>query len=347
MQVQQCLCRIDRSVESFVATLVHEKLGKDLYNVDWVCSSVALLFSHSLRCTALCTGDGSCFPLHYDSDESVDSRRITAIIYLNPDWQKGDGGELQLYPWPHAPVTVEPLNNRLLLFPTCRMLHRSAYISSMLVCSHPVCHLQGRCSSKLLLHHMLARVRQQEGNATYSLTHAQADADPCHPRVLPARRERACFTTWISVMKPGKPPASLRKLHQLSRAGEKRLEHGNPPSIPPDPMGLPMSRMGPARACLSSADVGKKHTTMDLACGGGAGRVPITQQEKLVDGLPSLHVYLITSAHLYPACAAAAPDDRAEPARMQDPLLKTLCCQRWRSGGLHRCSVIKRSGSAQ
>ena len=70
-------------------------------------------------------GDGSCFPLHYDSDETVDNRRITAILYLNPDWQQGDGGELKLYPWPHEPVTVEPLHNRLLLFSTCRMLHRS------------------------------------------------------------------------------------------------------------------------------------------------------------------------------------------------------------------------------
>jgi len=70
-------------------------------------------------------GDESCFPLHYDSDETVDNRRITAILYLNSDWEQGDGGELKLYPWPHEPVTVEPLHNRLLLFSTCRMLHRS------------------------------------------------------------------------------------------------------------------------------------------------------------------------------------------------------------------------------
>ncbi len=75
--------------------------------------------------------------MHYDSDESVDSRRITAILYLNPDWQRGDGGELKLYPWPHDPVTVEPLNNRLLLFSTCRMLHRSA--STPLPCFQCAC----------------------------------------------------------------------------------------------------------------------------------------------------------------------------------------------------------------
>ena len=85
----------------------------------------------------LCAGDGSCFPLHYDSDETVDNRRITAILYLNPGWQQGDGGELKLYPWPHAPDTVEPLNNRLLLFSTCRMLHRSACICFL--CSACLC----------------------------------------------------------------------------------------------------------------------------------------------------------------------------------------------------------------
>ena len=68
-------------------------------------------------------GDGSCFPLHYDSDETLDNRRIIAILYLNPDWQEGDGGELQLYPWPYEPVTVAPLHNRFLIFSRCRRLH--------------------------------------------------------------------------------------------------------------------------------------------------------------------------------------------------------------------------------
>ena len=52
---------------------------------------------------------------------------------------------------------------------------------------------------------------------------AQADADRCLHRVLPASRERVCFTTWMSVMKPGGPPASLSRLHQLSKAGETTL----------------------------------------------------------------------------------------------------------------------------
>jgi hypothetical protein len=29
------------------------------------------------------SGEGGCFPCHFDSDEQVDGRKVTAIIYLN------------------------------------------------------------------------------------------------------------------------------------------------------------------------------------------------------------------------------------------------------------------------
>ncbi|GIL47056.1 hypothetical protein Vafri_3886 [Volvox africanus] len=31
-------------------------------------------------------GSGGCFPMHYDSDEQLDGRRVTAIFYLNPGY---------------------------------------------------------------------------------------------------------------------------------------------------------------------------------------------------------------------------------------------------------------------
>ena len=40
-------------------------------------------------------GGGGCFPMHCDSDEEVDGRRVTAICYLNPHWRAGDGGEVR------------------------------------------------------------------------------------------------------------------------------------------------------------------------------------------------------------------------------------------------------------
>ena len=39
-------------------------------------------------------GDGACFPLHHDSDASLDNRRVTALFYLTRGWRGSDGGEL-------------------------------------------------------------------------------------------------------------------------------------------------------------------------------------------------------------------------------------------------------------
>ncbi|KAL4439271.1 hypothetical protein ABPG77_004173 [Micractinium sp. CCAP 211/92] len=69
-------------------------------------------------------GHGGSFPMHFDTDASVDSRKVTTIWYLNPGWKQGDGGELRLYPFPEAPVDVEPLNDRMVLFSSQHMLHR-------------------------------------------------------------------------------------------------------------------------------------------------------------------------------------------------------------------------------
>ena len=38
-------------------------------------------------------------------------------------------------------------------------------------------------------------------------------------RVLPSRRERLCFTTWMSVLKPRAAPPTLRQIHQETRSG--------------------------------------------------------------------------------------------------------------------------------
>ncbi len=69
-------------------------------------------------------GQGGCFPMHTDSDEGVDARRITAIFYLNPHWQDDHGGQLRLYPFPANPMDIAPREGTLVLFPSCRMLHR-------------------------------------------------------------------------------------------------------------------------------------------------------------------------------------------------------------------------------
>lgn len=71
-------------------------------------------------------GKGSCFPIHTDSEETIDARKVTAIYYCNRrDWEPGHGGELRLYPFPGMGyVDVEPIFDRLCLFSSQKMFHR-------------------------------------------------------------------------------------------------------------------------------------------------------------------------------------------------------------------------------
>ncbi|KAJ2965132.1 hypothetical protein NQZ79_g40 [Umbelopsis isabellina] len=49
--------------------------------------------------------------------EDTTQRRVTAIIYLNPDWVSGDGGELRLFGKNSAPdQDVEPIASRMVVF---------------------------------------------------------------------------------------------------------------------------------------------------------------------------------------------------------------------------------------
>ncbi len=101
----------------------------------------------STSCFIYWVGNGGCFPLHYDSDEQVDGRRVTAIFYLNTDWQPSHGGQLQLFPFPDSPVEIAPIADRLVLFSSCRMLHRylcndsDSLTRSMSPCWQQCCHL--------------------------------------------------------------------------------------------------------------------------------------------------------------------------------------------------------------
>lgn len=70
------------------------------------------------------TGEGGCFPLHYDNPGPPCRRVLTAIVYLNPSWVPGHGGELVLRPFLRRAVVVPPLMDRLVLFRSDRVLHR-------------------------------------------------------------------------------------------------------------------------------------------------------------------------------------------------------------------------------
>ena len=81
-------------------------------------------------------GTGSCFPLHFDSDSTLDRRHVSCILYLNRDYEAArDGGQLQLCPIPYDSVTIEPRWDRLVLFATSAMLHRVLPATRPRVCT--------------------------------------------------------------------------------------------------------------------------------------------------------------------------------------------------------------------
>lgn len=88
--------------------------------------------------------------MHFDSDETLDGRRVTAIMYLNQEWKPSHGGELRLYPFPGPPVDVEPLQDRLVLFSSTRMLHR--WVCKAKQAYTQRCPAAGNRSDALLLH---------------------------------------------------------------------------------------------------------------------------------------------------------------------------------------------------
>jgi hypothetical protein len=59
-------------------------------------------------------GQGGCFPLHYDNPGNPNRRQLTCLVYLNPDWKDGDGGELEVVPFVSGtPSRIRPLFNRM------------------------------------------------------------------------------------------------------------------------------------------------------------------------------------------------------------------------------------------
>ncbi|CAN0313487.1 unnamed protein product, partial [Hapterophycus canaliculatus] len=69
-------------------------------------------------------GSGGCFPMHYDNPGPPNKRALTCLLYLNPDWKEGDGGEVCLTPFLQKEEAIAPLLDRLVIFRSDRVLHR-------------------------------------------------------------------------------------------------------------------------------------------------------------------------------------------------------------------------------
>jgi len=65
--------------------------------------------------------EGSFYKPHLDQHKGQRSRLITVILYLTPNWQDGDGGELKFYTDPEKGVeghslTLRPIFGKVVLF---------------------------------------------------------------------------------------------------------------------------------------------------------------------------------------------------------------------------------------
>lgn len=59
---------------------------------------------------------GGHYTKHLDQFKNRNNRTISFIVYLNEGWQKGDGGELEIFKPDYSSFLVEPLAGRCVLF---------------------------------------------------------------------------------------------------------------------------------------------------------------------------------------------------------------------------------------
>jgi SM-20-related protein len=67
--------------------------------------------------------EGSFYKKHLDQFKERSNRMITVILYLNENWQKGDGGELKVYKSDGETQLIEPVGNRCVIFRSDALEH--------------------------------------------------------------------------------------------------------------------------------------------------------------------------------------------------------------------------------
>lgn len=68
---------------------------------------------------------GGHYAKHLDQFRGRNNRLISCVLYLNPDWRPGDGGELQLYDstGTHERLHISPIMNRMIFFRSDAVWH--------------------------------------------------------------------------------------------------------------------------------------------------------------------------------------------------------------------------------
>jgi hypoxia-inducible factor (prolyl hydroxylase) len=90
------------------------------------CDALTNIKNRSKAMVTVYPGGGAHYVKHCDNHchsgdgENCNGRRLTTLLYLNPDWEPGDGGELKIYhPAPRHSETkavVSPIGDRLVVF---------------------------------------------------------------------------------------------------------------------------------------------------------------------------------------------------------------------------------------
>lgn len=66
---------------------------------------------------------GAFYRTHLDCFRDDDSRIVTAVVYLNPDWQPADGGCMRMHLPDQPPLDVAPQAGTLLVFMSAELPH--------------------------------------------------------------------------------------------------------------------------------------------------------------------------------------------------------------------------------
>lgn len=66
---------------------------------------------------------GGHYAKHLDQFNKRNNRTISMVIYLNKGWQKGDGGELEIFRKDGSSLIVEPLESRCVMFKSAAVPH--------------------------------------------------------------------------------------------------------------------------------------------------------------------------------------------------------------------------------
>ncbi|WP_431123916.1 2OG-Fe(II) oxygenase [Flagellimonas flava] len=67
---------------------------------------------------------GGHYDKHLDQFNNRSNRTISVVIYLNKGWQKGDGGELELFLKDGTSLIIEPTGAKCVMFKSAEMPHR-------------------------------------------------------------------------------------------------------------------------------------------------------------------------------------------------------------------------------